>query len=181
VAYARFLLTHLADPPAALMALRPGGAVVVEDIDFAGHFCHPDCPALWRYVELYTRAVRRAGGYPTIGPRLPGLLADVGCERVQVNVVQPAGLDGEVKLVNPVTMENIADAVLAAGCVTRGEVDRVVAELYAFARDPRTVMSIARVVQAWGRWPGAGGGGHTAQAGCSAAPAAAAGNVRRPA
>ena len=61
---------------------------------------------------------------PNIGPRLPGLFLDVGFERVQMNVVQPAGLDGEVKLINPITMETIADCVLAEGLATRSEVDK---------------------------------------------------------
>ena len=123
---------------------------MVEDVDFSGHFSHPQCPALRRYVDLYTQVVRRRGGDPNIGPRLPGMLADLGCDRVQVNVVQPAALDGEVKLVNPVTMENIADAVVTAHLAAREEVERLVTELYEFARNPRTVCSVARVVQAWG-------------------------------
>jgi len=32
---------------------------------------------------------------PNIGPRLPQLLIDAGCERVGVNVVQPAGMTAE--------------------------------------------------------------------------------------
>ena len=44
--YVRFLLTHLLDPSLALTHIcerqAPGGALVVEDIDFTGSFCHPD-------------------------------------------------------------------------------------------------------------------------------------------
>ncbi len=32
-----------------------------------------------------------------------------------MNVVQPAAIEGEVKLINPLTMENIVDSVLAEG------------------------------------------------------------------
>jgi predicted O-methyltransferase YrrM len=153
--YARFLLTHLPNPVSALtkmrQALRPGGGLIaVEDIDFTGHFCYPDCPALWRYVELYGEAVRRRGGDPNIGLRLPQMLVELGCENVQMYVVQPAALDNETKVVNAVTMENIADAVLVAGLASRSEVDRVIAKLYEFAQNPRTLMSTARVIQAWG-------------------------------
>jgi hypothetical protein len=154
VVYARFLLTHLKDPLGALtamrQALRPGGVLAVEDIDVAGSFCHPDCAAFRRHVELYTLAARRVGADPNIGPRLPGLLAAVGLAGVGMNVVQPAGIEGEVKLVIPVTMENIADAVVAAGLAPRAEVEQVVTELYEVARDTRTVLSLPRVVQAWG-------------------------------
>jgi len=153
--YSRFLLTHLPAPTTAVTTmgqeLRPGGVIAIEDIDFAGHFCHPDCPAFWRYVELYTATVRRRGGDPHIGPKLPGMLLDADFECMGMNVVQPAGIDGEIKLLNPITMENIADAVLAAGLASRAEVDEIVGGLYEYARDGRTVMSVARVVQTWGR------------------------------
>jgi SAM-dependent methyltransferase len=152
--YARFLLTHLKDPAGALAGmrqmLRPGGVAIVEDIDCTGCFCHPPAAAFLRYVELYTQVVRRRGGDANIGPRLPGLLLDAGFEGIQMNVVQPAGIDGEVKLINPITMEAIADSVLSEGLATRDEIDKVVAELYELARDPRTVVSLPRVVQTWG-------------------------------
>src|SRR5262249_52903478 len=63
--HARFVLTHLADPAAALArmcrALRPGGVIAIEDIDFRGHFSHPENAAFCRYVQLYTETVRRRG------------------------------------------------------------------------------------------------------------------------
>ena len=75
VVYARFLLTHLDDPSRAVAAfyryLRPGGLVIVEDIDFSGYFTYPDSEAFQRYKELYCTLVLRRGGDPNIGPRLP--------------------------------------------------------------------------------------------------------------
>jgi SAM-dependent methyltransferase len=152
--YARFLLTHLPDPAATLQhltgRLRRGGTVVLEDIDFSGHFCHPHSPAFWRYVELYMQVARRRGGDPNIGPRLPALLLGCGLESIGMHVVQPAGFDGEVKLINPLTLENVADAVLADGLASQAELDGIIRELYACAEDRRTVLSLPRVVQAWG-------------------------------
>jgi ubiquinone/menaquinone biosynthesis C-methylase UbiE len=62
--FARFLLTHLLEPEAALermvQATIPGGVVVVEDIQFTGHFSYPACPAFDRYVSLYQNVVRPA-------------------------------------------------------------------------------------------------------------------------
>lgn len=157
IVYARFLLTHLADPGAAIARmqdwLKPGGILIIEDIDFTGHFCHPDSNSFRRYVELYTCAVQRRGGDPHIGPRVPGLLMDSGFDRVAMHVVQPAGIDGEVKLVNPLTMENIADSVIGDGLALPGEVEQIIADLYEFAHSPRTVVSLPRIVQAWGRKP----------------------------
>ena len=152
--YARFLLTHLTDPGAAvrrmLTALRVGGVVAVEDIDFRGHFCYPDNLSFRRYVELYTQVVQRTGADPYIGPRLPSILLDCGCQNVQMNVVQPTGIEGEIKRMAPLTMENIADSVLAHGLALRQEIDQVINDLYVVAEDHRTVMSLPRVIQAWG-------------------------------
>ncbi len=153
--YVRFVLTHLADPAKGLAALcarlAPGGAIVVEDIDFSGHFCYPDSAAFRRYLELYTKAVVGNGGDPNIGPRLPALLGAAGVADIGVNVVQPAGLSGEAKLVGPITLEAIADSVLAAGLATREELHQTVDDLSAFASTDGTLLSLPRIVQAWGR------------------------------
>ena len=153
--YARFLLSHLETPWQAvhrmLEALKPGGVLVVEDIDFLGHFCHPRCAAFDRYVELYQAAVRNRGADPTIGPRLCGMLIECGAQAVQVSVSQPVFREGEGKQIAPITLAHISPALVAAGLSSTDELMRTLAELSAFARDPRTLMSLPRVVQAWGR------------------------------
>jgi SAM-dependent methyltransferase len=155
VAYARFLLTHLPRPGLLLSTLRrrirPGGVVVVEDIDYRGHFAEPDCPALWRAVELYTKSVQSRGADPNIGPRLPALLRAAGFEDVQMKLVQPAALEGGIKLLICVTLESIADAILGDGLTTQDELRDTVEELWEFARNPHTVLGGPRVFQAWGR------------------------------
>ena len=146
------MLAHLRNPQEALekmwRAIRPGGILVLQDSDFRGCFCHPECAAFSRYVQLYTQTAQRRAVDPNIGPRLPGLLAKAGFEKIQINVVQNAAMSGEVKLMAPLTMENIADAVLAAGLASRAELDRLVHELYEFARDPDAVIGGPRVVEA---------------------------------
>lgn len=156
--YARFVLTHLADPAAALDSVRewlaPGGAVVVEDIDFAGHFCYPPSEAFDTYVEWYTAAARAQGADPTIGPRVPSLVRDAGFVDCRMHLAQPAGFTGEVKLMAPSTLEAIADTVLAQELATEDEIRQTVDELYAIARDELTVQSVPRIVQVWGRRAG---------------------------
>ena len=155
VVYARFLLTHLREPARAVERLRdllaPGGTLIVEDIDYSGHFIHPPSAALDAYVDLYRRTAAARGAHPDIGPRLPLLLEAAGLAPAEMHVVQPAGLRGEVKLLNAITMEAIANAVLAAGFATAAEIDAIVDELYRIGRDETTVMSVVRIVQAWGR------------------------------
>ncbi len=155
VVYARFLLTHLQDPAALLAAVcrhvRPGGVVIVEDIDFRGHFAEPDCPALTRFVELYTEVVRRRGADANIGPKLPGLLRGAGLDDVQMNLVHIAALDGGIKLLTALTYETITEPVLADGLAAPDELRASIEALHAFARDPHTVLAGPRIVQAWAR------------------------------
>ncbi len=155
VVYMRFLLTHLSDPAALVAAVRrhtrPGGVVIVEDVDFRGHFAEPDCPALTRFVELYGLSVRRRGADPNIGPRLPGLLRGAGFDEVHLKLAQQVAMVGGIKLLTCITQANIADAVLKDGLVTETELRKTIDELNAFARDPHTVLGGPRVFQAWSR------------------------------
>jgi ubiquinone/menaquinone biosynthesis C-methylase UbiE len=152
--HARFLLSHLTDPAGALArmrgALRPGGIIVLEDVDFRGHFSYPESNTFDRYVELYTETARRKGADANIGPRLPALLVDAGFENVQMHVIQPAGITGEVKLLTPLTMENIAGSVVAAGLASEEETKQLVAELYQYAQTAGTIGSAPRIIEAWG-------------------------------
>jgi SAM-dependent methyltransferase len=154
VVYARFLLTHLNDPAAAVEAfrrhVRAGGIIAVEDIDFSGYFADPYTVEHQRFRDWYCATVIKRGGDPNIGPRLPGLLKRAGVRDVRVNVVQPAAMEGEPKLISPLTLDAIAAPVLEDGLATRDEIDATVAALSAFAADPGTVAGMPRVVQAWG-------------------------------
>ena len=153
--HARFLLSHLTDPAAAVAnmkkALRPVGTIVLEDVDFTGYFVHPPHAAFDRYLELYTLAAQRNGADPTLGRHLPELARDAGFDDIRMNVVQHASLTGDVKLISALTMENIADNVVAAGLADRGETDRLVHELYDYAHAPHTICATPRIFEVWGR------------------------------
>ncbi len=155
--FSRFLLTHLPDPAQALAglvrAVRPGGVVVIEDVQFTGHFCYPACPAFDRYVNVYQEVVQKKGGDANIGPRLPGLLLDAGLEQVRFDVVQPSFRRGPGKQMIPLTMEHIREAVVTAGLASDAAVAALVAELDEFARNPRTIVSMPRIFQVWGCRP----------------------------
>jgi len=131
-------------------ALRPGGRLIVEDIDFRGSFCEPEHPAFERYEEIYEESARRNGGDPWIGLRLPAMLVDAGLARVQPNVVQPADLEGESKLMPALTLDNMQAIAVGHGVASEAEIDRLVDELYAIARDPRTYVANPRIVQVIG-------------------------------
>ena len=92
---------------------------------------------------------RLRGADPQIGPRLPELLRQAGLQGLQLHVVQPAFLEGEAKRIHQITLENIAEAVIAAGLASQEELQTLAAELDAFARDPRTAIDFPRTFQLW--------------------------------
>ena len=155
--YTRFLLSHLAKPAEVLSwmvkCLRSGGAVAVEDVDLSGYFCYPPLPAFDRYVALVREVMRHRGGDPLIGLKLPRMLIDAGLSIGGVAVAQPADIDGDVKFLNALTMENIADAAVNDNLATRDEVEQLIQTLHQCASDERTFASVTRRIQVWGRSP----------------------------
>jgi ubiquinone/menaquinone biosynthesis C-methylase UbiE len=151
--HARFILHHLADPGAAVRrmrtALKRDGVLVVQDVDVGGWFCYPDCPAFLRFIELYRETARRRGANACIGRQLPSILSKAGFEDVHVNIVQPAGVAGEVKLIAPLTMQYVGSAVLASGLAGQKEIDDLVDALFTHARTERTLGSMPPVIEAW--------------------------------
>ena len=153
--YARFVLSHLQHPVEALRQMRkflkPGALLAAEDTDFRAHFCHPPHPAHETYVRLFRATARQRGANPDIGAELPGLLREAGFTDIQVRIVQPCGITGEVKQLSPLTLENIAASIVDAGLADVQEINNILAQLYEVARDDSTFMSIPRVVQVWAR------------------------------
>jgi hypothetical protein len=84
---------------------------------------------------------------------LPGLFLTAGIGAVQVRVVQPAALQGEVKSLASITLEKVADALFAEHLASPAEITNLVGELAEFAESPRTLMSLPRMFQVWGRSP----------------------------
>jgi SAM-dependent methyltransferase len=102
-----------------------------------------------RYVTWYCAAHRAGGGDPTIGRRLPHLVRAVGLELVGVNVVHPAGLDGPITMIAPLTLAASGDAIVRHGIATPDAVAATIDELEAMAAAGANFVSMPRVVQVW--------------------------------
>jgi SAM-dependent methyltransferase len=155
LAYARLLLTHVHDPADVLRRMvtstKPGGAVVVEDLDHSSVFAHPRCSALEQYVDIFNQAVRARGGDPEIGPKLVSMFDDVGLTDLELSIVQPAFFNGPAKRIHQITLENVAESVSASGLATLDELATLADELEHFAADPTSIISFPRIFQVIGR------------------------------
>ncbi len=158
IVYARLLLAHVKEPDAVLArmvaAVKPGGAVVVEDLDHTAVFSYPACPDLDRYVTLFDDVVRRRGGDPAIGPRLPGMFRRAALVDLRVGMVQPVFVDGDAKHIHQLTLENVREPIIAAGLATSEVLDSLRAGMDAFAAEPDTMISFPRIFQVSGRRTG---------------------------
>lgn len=80
--HARLVLTHLPEREAVLdrlvRAARPGGWVVLGDINFGTTRPDGDDAAFTRVAEAYPAVSSSAGGDPALGPKLPGMLGRRG-------------------------------------------------------------------------------------------------------
>jgi hypothetical protein len=104
--------------------------------------------------EVYAATVRFHGGDPTIGPRLPALLAAAGLVKVRQETVTNPMTTGDEKLFLVDLLDNMRAAILEARAATARELDTLRARVAAAARDTTTVFYQARMHQVWGRRPG---------------------------
>jgi ubiquinone/menaquinone biosynthesis C-methylase UbiE len=153
--YIRFVLLHLTDPQRMLararQALRPGGVLVIEDIDHGGEFCDPPCPAFERYHELFVRTAQSRGADPFFGRKVARLLRDAGFASVDSALVQPYGCSGDVKRGHILLFLSIREALLQSGLADAAEIAEIVRELQAFTDSPQTTLGWPRIFQVWGR------------------------------
>jgi ubiquinone/menaquinone biosynthesis C-methylase UbiE len=153
--YVRFLLTHLPGSetvvPKLLCALRPGGFLAVEDINFLGYVSYPPNAAHDRYVDLYREVVRRRGGDAEIGPKLLAMFAAAGTEHLGLAVVYPEHKPGSGKDISFITLIGISEALLAEKLVEESELQNLLSEIDRYTRDPLSIICGPRVFQVCGR------------------------------
>jgi len=155
--YARCVLSHQADPRAGLAsmvaAVRPGGTILVEDVEVAAVWSSPPSGALARHLDLYVAAALGLGASPGVGCELATMLRDLGATEVEVDVVQPVLREPADIQAHARTMEAIAAPVIEQGLATEAEVAELVAQLDEFATTPGVVATLPRIIQVSARAP----------------------------
>jgi ubiquinone/menaquinone biosynthesis C-methylase UbiE len=155
VVYCRTLLHHLSRPVELLRrmwaAVRPGGAILVEDADFDGWFCHPPNEGFDFFVRAYSQVIARCGGDHATGRKLHAYFAEAGIPDPEVTLVQRLHLTDGGKMLALSTLDATADAILAEGVATEDEVTAAMASLAQFTGDAGTLIGGPRIFQLWSR------------------------------
>jgi len=160
--HARTVLIHLADRQQVLKqlvaALRPGGWLLIEDVDFAGATAAtlgryvsapPPAPAATQRVYEATAAVFAANGAdPSYGSYLPGAMAGAGLSDVGAELHSPV-VSGGTEQWTRGSFEQLADRLVATGPATAADIELFLT----ISADPGVFYLPPLMVSAWGRRP----------------------------
>jgi SAM-dependent methyltransferase len=153
--HARLLVEHLPDRPAVLAtlagAVAPGGRLVIESLEASGVTADPAAGAdATLFVDCSARLaefLRGLGLDPFYGHTLCGCLTGAGLADVDAAVLSAITRGGAtIARFWQLTWQLLGPAVLAAGVLTTGELDRYLA----LHDDPAMVWQPPAIVAAWG-------------------------------
>ena len=169
--HGRSVTHNLKDPSRTVQllatAVKPGGWLVLEDVDWTATLGHPDgmivhpdeardgFVKIWRAIA----GLMRKGGYNfDVARQLPSLLVSNGLVDVGAEVRASLAWGGSPATGSAVTMiERFADDLMSTADIAEDEIDAAIALL----NDPNAAVLRPAMVAAWGRKPqtGSPGGG----------------------
>ena len=147
IVHTRLLLCHLTDPlrvlAEAYRLLKPGGALVCQDLKLSSIFCSPESSAYARWVHFCLAAGARLGVDYNFGVRLPAAAAEVGFRSIRIHLEQPAYLRGPEKRLWEHTFAETVPVVVRTGVATEDELKGLLKEMRETAENESVLIAQA--------------------------------------
>lgn len=157
VVHCRFVLCHLTRPMDALREMaalcRPGGLVIVFDVDLAGLFSVPETKAYARVLELMLARNALRGCDPRLGLKLPRMFLAAGLPAPETALFHPIHLRGERKRLWEYSFLEAGAFTVEKGVCTQAELDALAVDLAAVAADETVAVALAAMPVTWARKP----------------------------
>ena len=133
------------------MLTKPGGIVVLQDVDISTWRCEPPHPAWERLFSAFVKTYRRDGKDPFVGRKLPALLRQAALNEVQVDAHARVNGPGDFHQTQLLTFVQLFWSQIAEECgLTHAELMHHYAELEAHLQAPTTMVVSPLLFQAWG-------------------------------
>lgn len=133
---------------------RPGGTIVLEDIDNASWLCHPPHPSWDALRDAFHAVFHANGGNGFMGRELRGMLLAHGIHDVEVKIdVHTPGV-GDYRRTHLLSLtESLGEKVTALGIMDAPTMAEHMSALRQHLNRPETLLIDKLFVQAWGRKP----------------------------
>ena len=134
--------------------LRPGGTIVLENIDSVSWVCHPTHRS-WDALRdaLYT-AFHGIGGDAFVGRRQPELLREAGIQNIQMKIEVAAPKPGDHRRTQLISLiDSIRGKVVSMGLMSETELNGHREALLNHLANPSTTVIDELFVQCWGEKP----------------------------
>lgn len=155
IVFVRLVLCHLKEPDQAVAAmaklLKPGGRLVIVDMDMYSFLAMPPSEHYQRWLEVARAHQHNIGVDYAVGTRLHELLSGSGLATTFLAADQPIYNGGSGKHLWENTWRNALPYVVKAGSATTTEGDELIAGMAAYDARPDVWIAVAKMFAAVGR------------------------------
>ena len=132
--------------------LRPGGTIILEDVDDISYTCVPLHPSWTILLDAFHAVFHANGGNAFIGRELAGYLRDFDIKDIRIKIHVGAVNPGEYRRTHLLSLLDVLhDKIVGSGILTEAQLGEHRAALVDHLKQPNTLLIDKLLVQAWGQ------------------------------